>query len=74
MTGSNSGYFPSHGIGSKSKQKTISTMYHNQIDAILRSMESRSDYIRQAVNEKLHKDGLLDDELIQELRESGQLP
>jgi hypothetical protein len=69
----NSGYFRSYGIGTQSKQQAISTMYNYGIDQILRSMENRSDYIRKAVNKQLHEDGLLDDELIQELQESGQL-
>lgn len=46
-------------IGIKSGQCPISTKYPEDVDRILREMSDRSDYIREAVVEKLIRDGKL---------------
>ena len=51
--------FKGKGLGVKHKQKPVSVMLPHEIDAVVRSLPNRSDYIRQAIVEKLEKDGLL---------------
>lgn len=51
--------FKGKGIGVKHKQKPVSVMLPSEIDAVVRSLPNRSEYIRQAIAEKLKKDGLL---------------
>lgn len=50
--------FEGKGIGTKSGQKPISVMLPLEVDAIVRSLPNRSDFIRQAVIEKLDRDGI----------------
>jgi hypothetical protein len=73
MKGSNSGYFQSQGVGSKHKQPVISCIYPIKVDAILRTIENRSAYIRKAVIKQMYQDGLLDEQLVEELRANGLL-
>lgn len=51
--------FKGKGLGVKHKQKPVSVMLPQEIDAVVRSLPNRSEYIRQAIAEKLEKDGLL---------------
>ena len=51
--------FKGKGLGVKHKQKPVSVMLPHEIDAVVRSLPNRSEYIRQAIAEKLEKDGLL---------------
>ena len=51
--------FKGKGIGVTHKQKPVSVMLSKEIDTIVRSLPNRSEYIRQAIAEKLKKDGLL---------------
>ena len=51
--------FKGKGIGVKHKQKPVSVMLPQEMDAIVRSLPNRSEYIREAIAEKLKKDGLL---------------
>ena len=53
------GRFKPLGIGSEYGQQPISVMYPSEIDGLLRSLPNRSDFIRDAVVEKLRKEGLL---------------
>lgn len=54
----------SKGLGTSRKQTPISVLYPTEMENVLRSMKSKTDYIRHAVLEKMHKDGLaLDYEL-----------
>lgn len=49
--------FKSQGVGIASKQKPVSVMLPPEIDAIVRDMPNRSAFIRQAILEKLERDG-----------------
>ena len=51
--------FKGKGIGVKHKQKPVSVMLPHEIDTIIRSLPNRSEYIREAIAEKLAKDGFL---------------
>ena len=46
-------------IGEKPMAKSIGVKFPVEVDELLRSMESRSDFIREAVKEKLEKEGKL---------------
>ena len=46
-------------IGEKPMAKSIGVKFPVEIDEKLRSMESRSNFIREAVKEKLEKEGKL---------------
>ena len=51
--------FKGKGIGVTNKQPPVSVKLPPEIDTIVRSLPNRSEYIRQAIAEKLKKDGLL---------------
>ena len=51
--------FKGKGIGVTHKQKPVSVMLPHEIDKVVRSLPNRSEFIRQAIAEKLEKDGLL---------------
>jgi len=51
--------FKGNGMGVTHKQPPVSVKLPPEIDAIVRSLPNRSEYIRQAIAEKLEKDGLL---------------
>lgn len=46
-------------MGVTHKQPPVSVKLPPEIDAIVRSLPNRSEYIREAIAEKLAKDGLL---------------
>ena len=48
--------FQGEGIGTKNKQKPVSVMLPEDIDEIVRAMPNRSEFIRQAIVEKLKKE------------------
>jgi metal-responsive CopG/Arc/MetJ family transcriptional regulator len=47
------------GLGTSCKQAAVSVKLSPEIDALVRSLPSRSDLIREAIAEKLIKEGLL---------------
>lgn len=51
--------FKGKGVGITHKQKPVSVMLPFEIDAVVRSLPNRSDYIRKAIAEKLEKDGFI---------------
>lgn len=51
--------FEGKGVGTKSGQKPISVMLPIEADAIVRSMSNRSEWVRQAILEKLQREGKL---------------
>lgn len=51
--------FQSKGIGIPSKQKPVSVMLPLDVDSVVRAILNRSEWIRQAILEKLQRDGLL---------------
>ena len=51
--------FKSKGVGTKSKQKPVSVLFPQEIDEIVKAMPNRSEFIRQAVIEKLERDSML---------------
>ena len=50
--------FKSKGIGTKSKQKPVSVLLPRDIDSIVKALPNRSEFIRQAILEKLEREGL----------------
>lgn len=50
--------FKSKGIGTKSKQKPVSVLLPGDVDPIVKAMPNRSEFIRQAILEKLEREGL----------------
>lgn len=48
--------FKGKGVGVKHKQKPVSVMLPEDIDTIVRAMPNRSEFIRQAIIEKLERD------------------
>ena len=48
--------FKGKGVGIKHKQKPVSVMLPEEIDAIVRAMPNRSEFIRQAIIEKLERE------------------
>ncbi len=55
MIGNEKTHFKSKGVGTKNKQQPISVMYPQEIDAILRAMPNRSEFIRNAVIKELER-------------------
>ncbi len=51
--------FQGKGLGVTHKQTPVSVKLPPEIDAIVRSLPNRSEYIRKAIAEKLKKDGLI---------------
>ena len=51
--------FKSRGVGVSHNHKPISVMLPAEIDAIVRSLDNRSEFVRQAIIEKLQREGLL---------------
>lgn len=52
--------FKGHGLGTKKDTRPISAKFSPDVDAFLRSLADRSAYIRQAVEEKMRKDGVIE--------------
>ena len=48
--------FKGKGLGVKNKQRPVSVMLPEEIDAVVRAMPNRSEFIRQAIIEKLERD------------------
>ncbi len=48
--------FKGEGLGITHKQKPVSVMLPKEIDAIIRAMPNRSEFIRQAIIEKLQRE------------------
>ena len=48
--------FQDKGVGTKHKQKPVSVMLPEEIDEIVRAMPNRSEFIRQAIIEKLKRE------------------
>ncbi len=51
--------FKTRGIGTKNKQKPVSVLLPQEIDEIVKAMPNRSEFIRQAVREKLERDSII---------------
>ncbi len=51
--------FKSKGVGTKYKQKPVSVLLPTEIDEVVKAMPNRSEFIRQAVLEKLEREGKL---------------
>lgn len=47
------------GLGTTTKQQPVSVKLPPKIDAIVRSLPNRSQFIREAIADKLRKEGLL---------------
>jgi hypothetical protein len=52
-------HFKGKGLGTTWKQPAVSVKLPPEIDAVVRSLPNRSDFIRKAIAEKLERDGLL---------------
>ncbi len=48
--------FQGKGLGIKNKQKPVSVMLPEDIDRIVRALPNRSEFIRQAIAEKIEKE------------------
>jgi|GEM_PF-1952363 len=51
--------FKGKGMGTSHKQSPVSVKLPPELDAVIRSLPNRSEYIREAIAEKLAKDGLI---------------
>ena len=51
--------FKQRGVGSGKKQPPISVLLSAEIDQIVRSLPNRSEFLREAVREKLERENLL---------------
>jgi hypothetical protein len=51
-------WFQGRGVGVKNKTKPVSVLLPDDLDEVVRSMENRSEFIRQAIAEKLERDKL----------------
>ena len=51
--------FKSKGVGTKYKQKPVSVLLPTEIDRIVKAMPNRSEFIRQAIIEKLEREAPL---------------
>jgi hypothetical protein len=56
--------FKGRGLGTSDKQPPVSVKLPPEIDAVVRLLPNRSDYLRQAIIDKLQKDGLLNLETV----------
>ncbi|NEP02729.1 MAG: hypothetical protein F6K58_29580 [Symploca sp. SIO2E9] len=59
--------FKSNGVGTKSKQKPVSVMLPAKVDAVVRAMPNRSQFIREAIIEKLEREQYEDSSELLEL-------
>lgn len=53
--------FTGQGKGTKSKQQPISVMLPADIDSIVRALPNRSEWIRDAIIQKLKREGMLEE-------------
>lgn len=67
------GRFKGKGLGTKSDSKAVGVKFPPEIDAILRGMENRSEYIRNAVIRQLRRDGHFVDVDIDEDSDSEEI-
>ena len=51
--------FKGKGLGTTDKQSPVSVKLSPEIDSIVRSLPNRSEFLREAIAEKLRKEGLL---------------
>ena len=51
--------FQGKGLGTSDKQPPVCVKLPPEIDAIVRSLPNRSEFLREAIAEKLKRDGLL---------------
>lgn len=51
--------FKSLGVGTTNKQKPVSVMLPKEVDVIVRALPNRSEFIRQAIIEKLERDKIV---------------
>ena len=51
--------FKGKGLGTSDKQSPVSVKLSPEIDSIVRSLPNRSEFLREAIAEKLRKEGLL---------------
>jgi hypothetical protein len=51
-------WFKGRGVGVRNKTKPVSVLLPAELDSIIRSMENRSEFIREAIAEKLEREGL----------------
>ena len=51
--------FKGDGVGSKSGQRPVGTMLSTEVAALVRSFPNTSAFVREAVMEKLEREGLL---------------
>ena len=51
--------FKGKGLGTSDKQSPVSVKLPPEIDSIVRSLPNRSEFLREAIAEKLRKEGLL---------------
>ena len=52
-------HFKGKGLGTTDKQLPVSVKLPPEIDAVVRSLPNRSEYLRKAITAQLEKDGLL---------------
>ena len=52
-------YIKGKGLGTKDKTPPVSVKLPPEIDAVIRSIPNRSDWIREAIKDKMEKEGLL---------------
>ena len=64
--------FKGKGLGTTHAQKAVGVKLPPQIDVIVRSLPNRSDFIREAIAEKLKKEGLLPEEVAKDLSACSQ--
>ncbi|TAG91234.1 MAG: hypothetical protein EAZ09_18970 [Oscillatoriales cyanobacterium] len=59
LIGNEATQFQPKGVGCSEKQPPVSVKLPVEIDAIVRSLDNRSEFIRAAIIEKLQREGLL---------------
>ena len=52
-------HFKGKGLGTTDKQSPVSVKLPPEIDSIVRSLPNRSEFLREAIAEKLKREGLL---------------
>jgi hypothetical protein len=57
--------FKSNGVGTKSGQKPISVLLPAEIDGRVRSLSNRSAWLREAIAEKLTREGLMQSKTVE---------
>ncbi len=65
--------FKGRGLGTRHKQAPLSVLVHHEMDQYVRAKPSKSDWLREAISEKIEREGwiLENDHLVEVMKRCG---